>query len=185
MTTPQNPATNVFTRQNFGAPPSAQGKLGLFLPRRKLLSGIYLPSRWERAKIRGWVPYMLSIPSIGNGLWSLAAQDTQQFSATCPVYFAVTGFLTWSNLSAGAQITLYDVNAQHALINPSGPDLLATLLGGNAKNPFWLKEFFFLDPGDTLLADITNLSMSAQIGQVVAFGNMPLFPGVLNHISNK
>jgi hypothetical protein len=178
-----DPATNPFTRQNYGAPPAAQGWLGLFLPGRKQLSGIYLPSRWERAKIRGWAPYRLTIPSIGNGLWQLDAQDTQQFSATCPVYFCLTGFSTWSSQAAGAQITLYDVNAAQWLIHPGGPDLLTSLLGGSGKRPFWLKEFLFLDPGDTLLADITNLSATPQIGQVVADGYMPLFPGVFEHIS--
>ena len=52
-------------------------------------------------------------------------------------------------------------------------------LGGDGKNPFWLKEFMFFDPGDVLLALITNKSVNPQQGQLVADGYQPQFVGVL------
>jgi hypothetical protein len=167
--------TSVFTRENFGAPPGGQG---MFLPQRKILTGIYLPSRWERMKIERWSPFKLTIPSNGiganGGLWTLAAGETQQFSASCPVYFAINGFSVWFNQKEGAQVSIYEELCDQALVNPFGTPLSMSLLGGTAKKHFWLKEFLFLDPGDTLFADITNLSPNPQVGQVVVEGSMPL-----------
>lgn len=174
-----NPATNPFTKQNYGAPPAEHGPMGLFLPQRKLISSCYLPSRWERAKIKGWSPYRLTIPSAFPGLWSLAGNDTQEFAGACPVYFVLTGFSQFHSQPEGATVELYDVNTEMALINPGGPALNIDLLGGDGKRPFWLKTFLFLDPGDVLLAQIANQSANAQQGQLVADGYQPQFAGVL------
>lgn len=174
-----NPATNIWTRANYGAPPAEQGPLGLFLPQRKLISSAWLPTRWERAKIKGWAPFRLTIPAAFPGLWYLAGGATDEFSAPCPVYFALAGFSVYFSQPEGGTIEIYDVNTEMALINPAGPALNLNNLGGTGKNPFWLKEFLFLDPGDVLLAQIANNSDNAQQGQVVADGYQPMWAGVL------
>lgn len=180
----KHPLSNPWTRENIGAPAAPQGGLGLFLPQRKLITPSWIPNRWERFKIRGWAPYHLTIPSeqipgYNPGLWALTGFDVQQFAAQCPVFYAIGGFLTWSNQREGATISIYDVNAQQALTNPSGPDLLTANMGGTGKHPFFLKKFLFLDPGDEILATISNLSPNPQIGQVAMIGFQPLFPGDL------
>ena len=179
----KDPANNPFTRGNYGAPPSEHGKLGLYLPQRGLITQPYLPSRWERFKLRGWSPFHLAIPSpfAGNatGLWQLDAEDTEQFSAQCPIYFCAAGFVQWSNQPEGAQIQIFDVNSQQPLISPGGPDLLLANLGGTGKRPFFFKKLLFLDPGDELLATISNLSPNPQIGQVAIIGFQPMFAGDL------
>lgn len=172
-------ATNIWTRENFGAPPAAQGPMGLFLPQRGLISSAWLPTRWERAKITGWAPYRLTIPSAFPGMWQLDGGASAEFSAPCPVYFALAGFSQYHSQPEGGTIEIYDVNTEMALINPAGPALNLDNLGGDGKHPFWLKEFFFLDPGDVLLAEIANNSVNAQQGQVVADGYQPQFAGVL------
>jgi hypothetical protein len=171
--------TNVWTKGNFGAPPAEQGPLGLFLPTRKLISAAWLPSRWERAKIKGWTPYRLTIPSLFPGLWYLDGGESAQFSGACPVYFALAGFSQYHSQPEGATVELYDVNTEMALVNPAGPALNIKNFGGDGKHPFWLKEFLFLDPGDVLLAQISNQSASAQQGQIVADGYQPQFAGVM------
>ena len=174
-----DPATNIWTRDNYGAPPAEQGSLGLFLPKRKLISSAWLPTRWERAKIKGWTPYRLTIPSAFPGLWYLDGDETAEFSGACPVYFALAGFSAYGSQPEGTSIDLYDVNTETALINPAGPALALQNFGGDGKHPFWLKEFLFLDPGDVLLAQISNQSAIAQQGQLVADGYQPQFAGVL------
>lgn len=175
----KHPATNPFTRENFGAPPSEHGALGLFLPQRGMLSAQYLPSRWERFKLRGWSPFHMAIPSpvgsINNGLWQLNANDTQQFSGVCPVYYCIAGFVGFSFEPEGAQVQVFDVNSQQPLVSPGGPDLLLSNLAGTGKRPFLLKKLLFLDPGDELLATITNLSPYANVGQLAAVGFQPMF----------
>jgi hypothetical protein len=153
--------------------------MGLFLPRRKLISAAYLPSRWERAKIKGWSPYRLTIPSGFPGMWLLDGGDTAQFSGACPVYFALAGFSVFHSQPEGGTVEIYDVNTEMALINPAGPALSLDNLGGDGRHPFWLKEFLFLDPGDVLLATVTNSSPNTQQGQIVADGYQPQFAGVL------
>jgi hypothetical protein len=174
-----DPATNIFTRDNFGAPPAAQGKLGLFLPTHKLISSAWLPTRWERAKIKGWSQYRLTIPSAFPGMFQLAAGDTEEYSAACPVYFALVGFSQYCNQPSGVTVEIYDVNTETALINPAGPALNLSNLGGTGKAPFWLKEFLFLDPGDVLQASIANGNTSPVQGQIVADGYQPQFAGIL------
>ena len=174
-----DPATNIWTRDNYGAPPAEQGPMGLFLPRRKLISSAWLPTRWERAKIKGWSPYRLTIPSAFPGMWQLDGGASQEFSAACPVYFALAGFSAYWSQPEAVTIELYDVNTETALINPAGPALDIRNFGGDGKHPFWLKEFMFLDPGDVLLATIANQSDNAQQGQIVADGYQPQFAGVL------
>jgi hypothetical protein len=179
----KDPEHNPFTRENYGAPPSEHGKLGLYLAQRGLISSLYIPSRWERFKLKGWVPFHLAIPApvAGNqtGLWQLDGNDTEQFSAPCPIYYAIAGFVQWSNQPEGAQIQLFDVNSQQPFVSPGGPDLLLANFGGTGKRPFFFKELLFLDPGDELLATITNLSPNPQIGQVAAIGFQPMFAGDL------
>ena len=180
----KNPMSNPWTRESYGAPPAAQGGLGLFLPQRKLITPAWIPNRWERFKIRGWVPYMLAIPSeqipgFNHGLWALEPYDVQQFAAPCPVYFAVGGFVSWNNQPEGATIAIYDVNAQQSLTNPSGPDPFVSNIGGTGKHPFFLKKFQFMDPGNEIIATITNNSPNNQLGQFAAIGFQPLFPGDL------
>lgn len=172
------PSTNVFTKENFGAPPPAHGKLGLYIPRRGLLSSAYLPSRWQRKKIEGWRLYMLSIPATFPGMFSLAAQDTEQFTANVPVYFALGGFVGTTNNSAGVQVQLFYQEQQQALVNPFGPDLQLSNLAGDGQNTTWLKEFMFMDPGDTLVATIANLAPVSQQGQFVAVGFQPMYLGL-------
>ncbi len=177
----QDPATNPFTRENWGAPPAAQGGMGLYLPQRGVTTALYIPSRWERFKILGWAPFDLAIPSTNNGLWQLVGNDAQQFSSPTPVYFCAVGFKQWSNQPEGAQLSLFDENSQQALINPSGPDLLTANFGGTGKRPYFFKKLLFLDPGDELLATITNLSANPQIGQIVVTGLQPILPGDLGN----
>ena len=174
-----NPATNIWTRENYGAPPAAQGPQGLYLPRRGLISAAWLPSRWERAKIRGWSPYRLTIPSAFPGMWSLDPGESQEFSGACPVYFALAGFSQFHSQPEGGTIELYDVNTETALINPFGPALSLDNLGGDGRHPFWLKRFLFLDPGDVLQAVIASASVNPQQGQIVCDGYQPQFAGVL------
>jgi hypothetical protein len=174
-----DPATNIWTRDNYGAPPAEQGPLGLFLPQRKLISSAWLPTRWERAKIKGWSPYRLTIPSAFPGMWNLDVGASAEFSAAVPVYFAIAGFSEYHSQPEAATVELYDVNTQMALINPGGPALDIRNFGGSGKHPFWLKEFLFLDPGDVLLAQIANQSDLAQQGQIVADGYQPQFAGVM------
>jgi len=174
-----DPATNLWTRENYGAPPAAQGRMGLFLPQRKLISSAWLPTRWERAKIKGWSPYRLTIPSAFQGMWQLTPGQSEEFSGACPVYFALAGFSQYHSQPEGGTVEIYDVNTEMALINPAGPALSLDLLGGDGKHPFWLKEFLFLDPGDVLLATISSASVNNQQGQIVADGYQPQFAGVL------
>jgi hypothetical protein len=175
----KDPAHNPFTRENYNAPPSEHGKLGLWMAQRGLLSSLYIPSRWERFKLRGWAPFHLAIPApdAGNttGLWQLDANETEQYAAPCPIYYAIAGFVQWSSQPEGAQIQLFNVNAQQPLVSPGGPDLLLENLAGTGKRPFFFKKLLFLDPGDEILATITNLSPNPQVGQVAAIGFQPMF----------
>jgi hypothetical protein len=70
---------------------------------------------------------------------------------------------------------LFDVNSQQPLVSPGGPDLLLSNFGGTGKRPFFFKKLLFLDPGDELLATITNLSNNPQIGQLALIGFQPMF----------
>jgi hypothetical protein len=112
-------------------------------------------------------------------MWQLDGGASAEFSASVPVYFAITGFSQYHSQPESASVELYDVNTEMALINPGGPALDMRLFGGDGKSPFWLKEFLFLDPGDVLLARITNQSSIAQQGQIVADGYQPQFVGIL------
>lgn len=152
--------------------------MGLFLPYRKLLSPGYLPSRWERLKIRGWVQYLMPIPSDFPGMIQLGAQEADQFSAQCPSYFALIGFNAFWSQPEGATIDLYEMDTEQSLTSTNGPSLLIDNLGGTAKHPLFLKEFFFMDPGDSLLATVTNLSLNAGQGQIVAVGYAPVTQNV-------
>ncbi len=169
-----NPAKNLFTRQNYGAPPPDHGPLGLFLPYRKLISGAYLPSRWQRMKIRGWIQYMMPIPSDFPGMIQLDGQDAEEYSAQTPSYFALAAFNIFWNQPEGATIDLYEMDTETSLISTAGPSLLLENLGGTAKHPTFLKELFFMDPGDSLLATVTNLSLNPGQGQIVAVGFAPV-----------
>jgi hypothetical protein len=93
----------------------------------------------------------------------------------------MVGFKQWSNQPEGAQLSLFDENSQQALVNPSGPDLLTPNFGGTGKRPYFFKKLLFLDPGDELLATITNLSANPQIGQIVVTGLQPILPGDLGN----
>lgn len=173
-----NQRTNIWTRDNYGAPPARQGPLGLFLPYRKLISAAWLPTRWEREKIKGWRFYMMSIPTGFPGMFMLDPQATQQYTATTPVYFALCGFVAFANQPEGVTVELYDNDTQQPLIDPFGPPLNHNLLGGSGRRPFFMKEFFFMDPGDTLTATIANPSVNPQQGQIVAVGFEPMRLGV-------
>ena len=169
-----NLALNPFTKKNLGGPKPEHGRMGLFLPSRKLLTPQYLPSRWERLKAKGWCSYWLPIPSDFPGMCQLGPQETEQFTASCPAYFALAGFHSFSNQPEGCTIDVYETNTQQSLTRTAGPSLLLSNLGGNAQHPLFLEEFFFMDPGDNLLATITNQSPNAVQGQVVAFGFGPV-----------
>lgn len=180
-----NLQSNPFTAMNAGAPPPRH-PMGLFLPRRKLISSIYLPDRWQRLKIKNWWPYSQTIPGEFPGIFTLTSQETNDFSAGVPTYFCLTGFSVFlypypgANINQTPQITieLYHPETNQALINPNSPPMLVNLLGGNGKNPFFFKEFFFMDPGDTLLARLSNLGTLTQQGQIVANGFYPVLFGV-------
>ena len=174
-----NPATNIFTREGYGAPAGRHGSLGLWLNTRKLWTQPYVPNRWERMKIRGWRPYYLPIPSQFPGIWQLDGNDTQEFIGTAPVYFACVGIGVFSLQPEGANVKLYSDQAEQAFIYPNGPDLHIDNLGGTGKNPFFLKEPYFMDPGDSILCDLTNLSDNPNQGQIVLYGFSPRFPGLV------
>ena len=98
-----------------------------------------------------WAPYLLTIPSqeipgYNPGLWALAPFDVQQFAAQCPVFYAIGGFVCWNNQPEGATISIYDVNAQQSLTNPSGPDLLPQTLAGLGSTHFSSRNSSFLIP---------------------------------------
>jgi hypothetical protein len=152
--------------------------MGLFLPYRKLISAAYLPTRWERDKIKDWVIYCLTVPDAFPGMITLAGQATQQVTATVPVYFALCGFVTFASQPEGWTAELFHNDTQQALINPFGPPLNQNLLGGSGRRPFFLKEFFFMDPGDTLTATVANQSENPQLCQLVGIGFQPLQLGV-------
>jgi hypothetical protein len=169
-----DPTKNLFMRQNVGAPPPEQGPMGLFLPNRKLITPGYLPSRWERLKIRGWIQFFLPIPSDFPGMIQLDGGEAQEFSAQTPSYFALIGFNAFWNQPEGATIDLYEMDTEQSLVSTSGPSLHIENLGGLGRHPSFLKEFFFMDPGDSLLATVSNQSGNPGRGQIVAVGFAPM-----------
>jgi hypothetical protein len=178
----QHPALNPILRENWGAPRATNSK-GLFevwLPWRKLLTPNYLPSRWERLKIKGWVQNLMPIPSDPPGMFFLEGNDSQEYAGQTVSYFALAGFLAVSNQPEGISLSsLYDMDQEQSLISTSGPALWMSNLAGDAKHPFWLKKLHFMDPGDTILATLTNLSANVQQGQLVAVGFAPVTQVVL------
>ena len=52
-------------------------------------------------------------------------------------------------------------------------------LGGTGKQPTFLKQIYFMDPGNSLLLDVCNLADQRNQGQIVLHGYQPLFPGVI------
>lgn len=74
---------NPFARQNLGAPPPRH-PLGLWLNYRKLTSSAYVPSRRERAKLRGGEFYGVAIN------WALANSSADYFTAIVPAAFIAT-----------------------------------------------------------------------------------------------
>ena len=174
-----DPRTNVWTRQSFGAPPGRHGQLGLWLNARKQITSAFVPDRWQRRGILGWRSYWLSIPSTPPGYWQVGGQDTLEFEAVCPVNLVMAGVMQTCNQPEGALVELYDVENDQALINPSGPKLRLANLGGDARNPFFLKRMHPMNAGNSILVDITNLSAVTNTGQIVLYGFTPLFPGAL------
>lgn len=173
-----NPSTNVWTRPSYGAPPSNHGRFGLWLSQRKLITSAYVPNRWQRLGIRGWRPYWMPIPS-DQPYFQLLAQQTLEYEAVCPVFFVMFGALAFCNQPEGALVELYDTENDQALINPNGPALRLANAGGDAKNPFFFKRPLPMDAGSAILADITNLSLNTNYGQIALYGYQPLFPGKL------
>lgn len=175
-----HPSQDPFTRQNYGAPAPEHGPMGLFLPYRKLLSPGYLPSRWQRMKVDRWIPYWLPIPSDFPGMIQLGGQEADEFSGQTPSYLAIIGFNAFWNQPEGATVTLYEMDTEQSLVSTTGADLQLECLGGTAKHPLFLKEFFFMDPGDSILATVTNQSANPGQGQVVAVGFAPLVQKIEN-----
>jgi len=175
-----DPQTNPWTRQSYGAPPGRHGSMGLWLSARKQITSAYVPDRWQRRGLLGWMSYWLSIPSVRPGIWQVGPEDTLEFEAVCPVNFAVAGIMQHCNQPEGALVELYDVENDQAFINPGGPALRLANLGGDAKHPFFLKRLHPMNAGNSILVDITNLSeTSTNTGQIVLFGYQPVFPGEL------
>jgi len=172
-----DPRTNLWTRQNCGAPPGRHGSLGLWMGARKLITSAFVPDRWQRRGVLGWRPYWLSIPSQRPGYWQVGPQDTLEFEAVCPVNLVVAGIMQFCNQPEGALVELYDVENDQALINPGGPSLRLANLGGDAKHPFFLKRLHPMNAGNSILVDIANLSTRTNTGQIVVYGFTPLFPG--------
>ena len=170
-----NPLKNPFTKNQVGHPAGLHGKLGLFLPTRKLISALYVPDRWARLGLRGWSPYLLAIPD-SSPTWTVDGQATIEVTASTPVKFAAVGVGVHS--LAAVVIELYDAGSQQSIINSSGPNLLLDNLGGTAKFPFFFKKPYTMDAGNTLILTVTNLSLTQNQGQVVLWGYEPLFPGI-------
>ena len=171
-----NPLNNPYMKENYGVP---LAKYPIWLATRGMQTSAFVPSRRERALLREWVPYWLPIPSSGNGRWSLSPNDTLEFQAVCPVLFAVTAILVSSQQPEGALVnSLYDDKREQSLINPSGPALNLFNLGGTGPKAFYLKRIYFIEPGTSLLADLTNLSDLANSGQIVLQGFQPPTPGM-------
>jgi hypothetical protein len=154
-------ASNHFVRENLGAPPPKY-RLGLWLNYRKLASAAYVPNRFERAKLRNGIPCSIVID------WVLASEQTLEFRGISPGFFWIDRILTSSLLPEGARAMLYDPQRKRAFTDQ--PISLSNL-GGDAKEPFFLKQLYPLNPNSPILARVTNLAKSINRGQIVLPGN--------------
>ncbi len=130
-------ADNIFLRTNRGAPPP-RFRLGAWINYRKFASSLAVPSRFERQKLEGSIPYDIVIP------WSLAAQDTAEFQGMAPGTFTLDAIKASSQQSAGAKVELMDAERQLPLTQQP---VLISLIGGNGSQPFWFKHLYTLAGG--------------------------------------
>lgn len=145
--------------------------LGLYIPYRKLASGIQVPSQKDRQQFYGKV--MVHYPIFDM---VVQPQDTQRGSFTARGNLKIVALLGSfvdqpeddSPVStAGFQVQFTDAGAQQLW---STQPVMWNLQLGNGSMPFWLRSPYSLNPQSQLTCAVTSLSPNPSSIQVVCFG---------------
>lgn len=153
--------------------------LGVYLPRRKLASLAWVPSRREQKQLRGgrpfWhVPYPPNSTQPGN--FVIPANQTQEARTTFTSDFLLLAVLVSSTVGGsqtnpGARIQLF----HQPLKKGKGRRFSAIGLndinaGGSAKDPFIYRRPYRIRAGSAVLVRVQNLQNASNQVQVVLYG---------------